>query len=105
MGNHSESFGVFMRESGEIGETFTKMNEAVYKNSGLDPKTQELVFIGILAAVRHGNGMTFHVEQAKKNGASRKEVIGAILTGLPASGLQCTEVLGRALEVYDGVKE
>lgn len=101
MGNYSESFGVFMRESGELGKAFQEMNNALYKESALDPKTQELVFLSALAAVRHINSMTFHVQAAKKNGATREEVVSAVLTGLPLAGLQCTEALPAALEVYD----
>ncbi len=43
----------------------------------------------------------FHVKMAKKVGASRDEVISAILVGLPAAGHIVTEVLPVAINSYD----
>ena len=43
----------------------------------------------------------FHVKMAKKAGASRDEVISAILVGLPAAGHIVTEVLPVAIDSYD----
>ncbi len=42
-----------------------------------------------------------HVQAAKQAGASRQEVISAILIGLPAAGNAVTQVLPTALATYD----
>jgi alkylhydroperoxidase/carboxymuconolactone decarboxylase family protein YurZ len=47
------------------------------------------------------SGIPFHVLGAKRAGASRQEVIGAILVGLPAAGHGVTQALPDALAVYD----
>jgi len=43
----------------------------------------------------------FHIKHAKNLGATREEVISAILVGLPAAGHVVTQVLPVALESYD----
>nr|WP_231701910.1 carboxymuconolactone decarboxylase family protein [Crassaminicella thermophila] len=45
--------------------------------------------------------MPFHIKQAKENGASREEIISAILVGLPVVGNVVTSSLPIALEAYD----
>jgi alkylhydroperoxidase/carboxymuconolactone decarboxylase family protein YurZ len=46
-------------------------------------------------------GVPHHTRQAKKYGATREELISAILVGLPAAGYYVTLVLHDALSVYD----
>jgi len=43
----------------------------------------------------------FHVAHAKAAGATREEVISAVLLGLPAAGNQVTQALPAALAAYD----
>jgi alkylhydroperoxidase/carboxymuconolactone decarboxylase family protein YurZ len=47
------------------------------------------------------SGIPFHVQTAKQLGASRAEVISAILVGLPAAGHSVTQVLPAAIAAYD----
>lgn len=71
--------------------------------SALDPKTSALAYLAVLAAARLESGVPFHVKLAKQAGASREEVISAVLVGLPAVGNTVTQVLPAALESYDAV--
>ena len=66
----------------------------------LDPKTQALAYLAVLAALRLESGVPFHVKTAKQLGASREEVISAVLAGLPAAGHVVTQVLPAALAAY-----
>ena len=70
--------------------------------SKLDRKTEALVYIGILAAIRLDSGLPFHVSEAKKHGATRDEVVSAVLAGLPAVGNAVIQSLPLALQAYDG---
>jgi alkylhydroperoxidase/carboxymuconolactone decarboxylase family protein YurZ len=70
--------------------------------SALDDKTQTLAYLAVLAALRLESGVPFHVAHAKEVGASREEIISAILVGLPAAGNAVTQVLPSALRAYDG---
>ena len=45
--------------------------------------------------------MPFHVQAAKSAGASREEVISAVLVGLPAAGHVVTQALPLAVKAYD----
>src|SRR5947207_3046316 len=54
--------------------------------SALDKKTSALAYLAVLAALRLESGVPFHVQIAKRAGASRDEVISALLVGLPAAG-------------------
>lgn len=67
----------------------------------LDPKTSALAYLSVLAVQRLQGGVAFHVRAAKDAGASRVEVISAILVGLPAAGNCVTEVLPAAMTAYD----
>jgi AhpD family alkylhydroperoxidase len=69
--------------------------------SALDKRTEELALLAVLAALRLESGVPFHTQQAKQKGASREEVISAILVGLPAAGNAVTQVLPAALAAYD----
>jgi len=53
---------------------------------GLDEKIEELIYSAVLPALRLESGVLFHVQSAKQAGASRQEIISAILAGLPAAG-------------------
>jgi alkylhydroperoxidase/carboxymuconolactone decarboxylase family protein YurZ len=69
--------------------------------SALDRKTEELAYLAVMASQRLLSGIPFHVGLAKAGGASREEVISAILIGLPAVGNTVIEALPVALEAYD----
>jgi alkylhydroperoxidase/carboxymuconolactone decarboxylase family protein YurZ len=69
--------------------------------SALDNKTTALAYLAVLAALRLESGIPFHVQSAKEAGASRDEVISAILVGLPAAGNGVTQALPAAISTYD----
>jgi alkylhydroperoxidase/carboxymuconolactone decarboxylase family protein YurZ len=76
---------------------------ALDRASALDKKTEELAYLAVLAALRLESGVPFHVMGARRAGASKAEVISAILLGLPAAGNAVTQVLPAALRAYDTV--
>jgi alkylhydroperoxidase/carboxymuconolactone decarboxylase family protein YurZ len=69
--------------------------------SVLDAKTEHLAYLAVLAALRLESGVPFHVQLARRAGASRAEVVSAILVGLPAAGNGVTQCLPAALAAYD----
>jgi alkylhydroperoxidase/carboxymuconolactone decarboxylase family protein YurZ len=64
-------------------------------------KTAELAYLAVLAALRMESGVPFHVKLAREAGASRDEVISALLVGLPAAGHGVTQALPAAIQAYD----
>jgi alkylhydroperoxidase/carboxymuconolactone decarboxylase family protein YurZ len=53
--------------------------------NGLDPKTSTLIQIGIIAALGLESSMPLHIALARGAGATRQEVISAMMIGLPGS--------------------
>ena len=55
----------------------------------------------MLAALRLEGGLPFHVKHAKSIGATRDEIISAVLVGLPATGNVVIQALPIALQAFD----
>jgi len=97
----SNAFQTFLNEAPQQAGAWLEMVQGLDKASALDKKTEELAYLAVLAAVKMESGIPFHVQSAKKAGASREEVISAILVGLPASGHKVIQVLPAAIDAYD----
>ncbi len=97
----SRSFQTFLSQAPGQAKAWMDMVRAVDAASALDKKTEELAYLAVLAALRLESGVPFHVQSAKQAGASREEIIGAVLVGLPAAGQAVTQVLPVALQSYD----
>lgn len=70
---------------------------------GLDPKTKQLINLAIQTANRNPRGVGFHAMMAKQAGATRQEIIGAVVLNLHLSGLAAVlDALPAAVEGYDG---
>jgi len=97
----SAAFRAFMREAPAHAQAWGAMVGGLAEASALDKKTSALAYLAVLAVQRLESGIPFHVQVAKQAGASRKEVVSAILIGLPAAGLGITQVLPAAIAAYD----
>ena len=97
----SKAFQAFMTDAPRYAQAWGGMVQDLASASALDGKTAVLAYLAVLAALRLESGVPFHVQQAKQEGASRDEVISAILVGLPAAGLGVTQVLPAAIAAYD----
>ena len=99
----SNAFQTFMSEAPQHAQAWGAMVQGLAGASALDDKTRELAYLAVLAALRRETGIPFHVGSAKQAGASREEVISAVLVGLPAAGHVVTQVLPGAVAAYDAV--
>ncbi|SNT06418.1 alkylhydroperoxidase AhpD family core domain-containing protein [Anaerovirgula multivorans] len=97
----SNAFQAFMNEAPKHAKAWMEAVQKLDNASALDKKTEELAYIAVLAAAKLETGIPFHVKQAKAKGASREEIISAVLVGLPAVGNVVTAALPIALEAYD----
>lgn len=97
----SNAFMTFMTEASQHAQAWGSMVQSLGSASALDAKTSALAYLAVLAALRMESGIPFHVKTAKSAGASRDEVISAVLLGLPAAGHVVTQVLPTALTAYD----
>jgi alkylhydroperoxidase/carboxymuconolactone decarboxylase family protein YurZ len=97
----SPGFQAFLKEAPDSATTWLEMNRGLTERSALDPKTVELAYLSVLAALGLDRGVAFHAGEAKRLGASREEVTGAVLVGLPAAGVRVIEALAEALRPFD----
>jgi alkylhydroperoxidase/carboxymuconolactone decarboxylase family protein YurZ len=97
----SKAFQTFMAEAPEQAKAWGALVQSLGQTSALDAKTGALAYLAVLAALNRPSGIPFHVQAAKKAGASREEVISAVLVGLPAAGHVVTQALPLAVEAHD----
>ena len=97
----SNAFQSFLDNAPSHAQAWMTAVQGLDNASALDKKTEELAYLAVLAALRLESGVPFHVMLAKQKGATREEVISAILVGLPAAGNGVTQVLPAALAAYD----
>lgn len=97
-----ETVQKFIDEAPEFAQTWMKGMHSLEEASALDDKTAALATLAVLAAQRMHGAIPFFVQRAKHAGASRPEVISAVLIGLPAAGSAVTQALPFALEAFDG---
>jgi alkylhydroperoxidase/carboxymuconolactone decarboxylase family protein YurZ len=97
----SAAFGMFLEEAPRHAGAWMDAVKGLDAAGAMDKKTAHLAYLAVLAALRLESGVPFHVTLAKAAGASRDEVISALLIGLPAAGLGVTQALPAALQAYD----
>ena len=97
----SDAFRTFMSEAPAHAGAWMGAVRGLDEASGLDKKTEELAYLAVLAALRLESGVSLHARLAKEAGATREEVISAVLVGLPAAGQSVTQVLPTAIAMYD----
>jgi alkylhydroperoxidase/carboxymuconolactone decarboxylase family protein YurZ len=97
----SNAFQAFLTEAPEQAQAWGAMVQSLAQASALESKTSALAYLAVLAALERPSGIPFHVKAAKNAGATREEVISAVLVGLPAAGHVVTQALPHAIEAYD----
>ncbi len=97
----SDAFQAFLHEAPEHAGAWMEAVQRLGAASALDDKTAALAYLAVLAATRLTSGVPFHAGQARALGASRDEVISAVLVGLPAVGNAVTQALPAALAAFD----
>lgn len=97
----SPAFRAFLKEAPRQAQAWMDAVGTLGAASALDEKCGHLAYLAVLAALRLESGVSFHVLLAKNAGASRAEVVSAILIGLPAAGNAVTQCLPVALAAYD----
>lgn len=80
-------FEIFQKECPDITARFNDLVEAQKALGGLDSKTKQLINIAIQTANRNIKSVQMHAMTAKKEGATREEIVGAVILNLHHSGL------------------
>ncbi len=79
---------LFNREAPEVAAAFNNLIRAVAGSGGLDGKTKQLIYIAMKAAAGDEGAVRAHIPMAKQMGATREEVVDAILMTLTVSGIR-----------------
>jgi len=96
----SQEFEQFLKTFPEAGKAYLGLFKAVMERPALDAKTKQLILISVMTAQGYAPGVRAHVPQAISAGATRDEIIEAVLTPLPVSGINgVLECLPVALEL------
>ena len=97
----SNAFQLFMSEAPDHAKAWGTAVQGLGAASALDKKTSALAYLAVISALRLESGIPFHVNSAKAAGATREEVISAVLVGLPAAGHVVTQALPIAIAAYN----
>ena len=97
----SPAYEAFLSEAPKHAQAWMQAVQDLGAASALDKKTEVLAYVAVLSALRMESGIPFHVMMAKSAGASRDEVISAVLVGLPAVGNTVVQALPVALRTFD----
>lgn len=87
----------------KVYEAFLRMESAAYADGALPRKTKELIAAGISVAIDCESCMEWHITQAARNGATRREVLEAVEVAMEMGGGPATVSTRFALEVMDEV--
>jgi alkylhydroperoxidase/carboxymuconolactone decarboxylase family protein YurZ len=98
----SNAFQTFLAKAPNHAKAWMNAVQDLSQASALDKKTEELAYIAVLSALRLTSGIPFHVGSAKSHGATRDEILSAVLVGLPAVGNTVIQSLPVALDAFDG---
>ncbi|MCL1828482.1 MAG: carboxymuconolactone decarboxylase family protein [Oscillospiraceae bacterium] len=89
-------------ETPEVNSAFRGLVTALEESGGLDSKTFQLVYLGIKASKGEVNSAAAHAGMAKKAGATREEVRGAVMISLMTDGVDgIASCLEAVLDSYD----
>jgi len=104
MNEQTNPLEIFEKEAPEVARAFDQLIDALKQTTGLDPKTKQLVYIGIKSALGDSKAISYHVVMAKTLGATREEIRDTILITLTVCGLNgVANCLPAALAAFDQV--
>jgi AhpD family alkylhydroperoxidase len=82
----------------DVMKAFSSLAQAALAQGAIDPKTKELIALGIGVAVHCDDCIAFHVKAAVDHGASREEILEtlgmAVYMGAGPSAMYASHALG-----------
>lgn len=80
----------FSKEFPDVFEQFKKLGVACREAGPLDAKCQNLIKLGIALGVNSRGGVMSSTRKALESGASREEIVHAVMLGMTTSGFPNT---------------
>lgn len=91
----------FRAAAPEAARGFAELAKAATAPGALDPKTKELVALGIGIAKQCDGCIGFHVKAARRHGAAREEIAETVAMCVYMGGGPALMYGAKALEVFD----
>lgn len=79
---------IFRAEAPVVAKAFDVLIQSLVASKGLDEKTKQLIYIALKSSAGDEAALKFHVPMAKSLGATKAEVVDAILLTLTVSGIR-----------------
>lgn len=95
----------YLMKNSDVYDAFTKLEEKAFSDGELKKKYKELIAFGISLVINCESCMEWHVHEALKSGATKKEVLEAIEVGIEMGGGPATVSSRFALKVIDYYKD
>ena len=93
---------LFQKEAPEVASAFNGLIQSLIASKGLDQKTKQLIYIAMKTAMGDSIAAKAHLPMAKSLGATRDEVIDAVLLTLTVSGISgVVKCLPEVIRIYD----
>jgi len=91
-----------IKEAKDVADSFQHLIKAIHERSVFSKKQNELMLIGIFTADKALRNLQTHIKKALEHGATKDEIISAILLALPAIGInRVSEALSIAMEIIE----
>lgn len=89
-------------DGGPLGEQFARLIDVSLEESPLEAKTRELIYVALMTMARHPGSLRAHVGTARAAGASRDEIVAAIMmAGIIGGATASMDMLPIAIEVLE----
>jgi alkylhydroperoxidase/carboxymuconolactone decarboxylase family protein YurZ len=88
MSDSDNPMEIFRREAPDVADAFGGLIKAIAAQEGLDQKTKHLIYIAMKASEGDAMAVRVHIPMAKDSGATKEEILGAILMTLTVSGIR-----------------
>ncbi len=97
---------VLKNEAPDVAEQFYSLTRSIKNSSPFTEKWNELLLVAIFTTHRALRGLGTHIKRAMAEGATKEEILSAILLALPVIGApDINAALEQALAVINGIEE
>jgi AhpD family alkylhydroperoxidase len=94
-----------LTKNSDVYKIFTSLEEKAFSDGELQKKYKELIAIGISIVINCESCMEWHIHEALKSGATKKEILESIEVGIEMGGGPATVSSRFALKVLDYYKD
>ena len=95
----------YLTKNSDVYKAFTSLEQKAFADGELKKKYKELIAFGISIVINCESCMEWHIHEALKSGATKKEVLEALEVGIEMGGGPATVSSRFALKVLDYYKD